>query len=196
MAFDIVTARARVALAVGDTSQDAVLTGSLNVALAVIERYLNRNLTYSGQKEEHIKPHQSGFLVKRYPIDSVIKVTKDSGGGLITNFLVHNEAGIVEFDNSYWGRSITLEYTGGYKVLPADLEFALWLCFDAAHAASGAGGAVISAAGLESISIPDVGTIRLSAGGAVDGGAGSGGGVGLMNDLVIDLLEPFRRVIC
>jgi hypothetical protein len=88
-----------------------------------------------------------------------------------------------------------VSYSGGYKVLPLDLEAALWMLFDGAYGVvGGGGGAIVGAGDISSITVPDVGTVRFNEGQAANGSAASAGGGGFFND-PFALLALYRRIM-
>ena len=80
-------------------------------------------------------------------------------------------------------------------MLPADLELALWMIFDQVWATLPGGGAGTSAAGqgIESITIPDVGTIRFGSGGASGAAGGASGVLPLSSTTILNL---YRLEVC
>jgi len=187
MAFDLAAAKAR--LNITGTSQDVQLQGTLDTALAIVETYLDRKLEYA---TETIRvPYFRGDTIKvrRWPIDSVTAVTH--GYGSFTAFKVDYADGLILFNHAHAIDELSIEYSGGFTDLPADLLFALWGVFDAVHAASSGGTATVAAGTIESVTIPDVGTVRFASGAsAASAGASSGG---LIPAQYLALLDRYRN---
>lgn len=124
--FDIVTAKTR--LNIVDATQDVAVQALLDAALSLAERYCNRGFLYKAERVRFYDSHFGSLPLPRYPIDTVTKLT---GAG---KHHVHKSTGLITIhrDAAWWsgGHEIVVEYAGGYKVLPGDLELALWEVFD------------------------------------------------------------------
>ena len=81
-------------------------------------------------------------------------------------------------------------YEAGYQDLPADLVIALWGIFDVIWAQM-QGGAAVAAGEIDSITIPDVGTIRYS---NSTSGAKSGSSADSIYGVNFNLLDKYRRI--
>ena len=146
------------------------------------------------------------LLLDRYPVVSVNSITpKGSGSALLdsSSYHIHDWAGMVIFLGTPFFDELDIDYTGGYQTLPADLELALWIIFDAMwplYSANSGGGGGAGAGGvpgaISSISVPDVGTLRFDTGSSGSGTGGGAGAVGLIASSAINLLEPYRRIAC
>lgn len=185
MTWDLAGAYARTAQPTS-TVLDARYQASLDASLAIIEAYLDRQILYAAGVEDIIYPHHLGWGVKRYPLESVDSL----GGKAQTSFKQFDaDSGVISLDAYAVKDRLEIKYTGGYKVIPADLLMAMWMVFDAVDATN-SGGASVAAGAIDSISVPDVGTIRwnndTSGGGAVSGG--------LIPDMALALLSPYRRL--
>jgi hypothetical protein len=194
MSFDIQTARVRVGLLPGDTTKDVELTAAMDATLGIVERYCDRKFTQASESVEFIHFSGNELLLDRYPINTVSAI--DADGKEITKYHVKKLDGIISIDGTLSAHVVEVDVDAGYAVLPADLEMALWMVFDALWPSlngSGAGAAVVTG-GISSISVPDVGTIRF----ATDSKAAStGGGLGgLVPDSAVSLLDLYRRVRC
>ena len=191
MAWDLATAHARLGTT-ASTALDAQYTLSMSSALAIVEAYLDRKLLNQAEVDEVAYPHHTGLGIKRYPIESVQSVANGNAGNVnISNYEVDKDAGVIKVSGYLFGDRVKVSYTGGYTTLPADLEYAMWLVFDAVNV-SAAGGGGLAAGAIESLTIPDVGTIRYASGNAGSGGATSGAH-GPIDAATIDILEPYRR---
>ncbi|SCK49057.1 Phage QLRG family, putative DNA packaging [Variovorax sp. HW608] len=181
MSWDLDTARKRLGIEGGE--QDEVIESAMNFALAVAESYCDRRFLKQEDRQEFTLPCGPNLLVRRYPLVSLETIEPidpqpdpppepydvsaawrmDKKRGIV--FVVGAPpwvAGGVDAaaPSPFYGREsagFVLNYTGGYDPLPADLEQALWLVFDAvwfatpgwgadagSQAGAGAGGAVKS----------------------------------------------------
>lgn len=138
MAFNLATAKARLGLPADDTSQDVQLTTALNVSLAMAENYCDRRFAFVREVARFPLNNWPQLLVRRYPIARVyaLRLPPDGHEADVSELQLHHEHGIVYMRGCGWGGAyrtsdaVELDYEGGFKVLPADLEFALWLVFD------------------------------------------------------------------
>jgi hypothetical protein len=197
MAFVLADARTRLGIAANDASKDAAITAALNMALAAAETYCDRKFFYGSGVGEFIDFTGSRLAVARYPIDRVTVYAGDNPAtplvGNVVDYDVHNSAGIVVLRGAVQGQHLFVSYSGGYKVLPLDLEAALWMLFDGAYGVVGGGGAIVGAGDISSITVPDVGTVRFNEGQAASGSAASAGG-GFFSD-PFALLALYRRIM-
>jgi len=170
---------------------------SLDTALALAETYCNRHFMYKAVELETFSyPFAQGLQLTRYPLESVASVTPVGQTAIGTDtYQAVLKTGQIKSLGWLSAKQIDVVYAGGYKVLPADLELALWMIFDEVWASMPGGGAGTSAAGngIESITIPDVGTIRFGKDGAA-GAAGGGGGVLPLSSTTI--LNLYRLEVC
>lgn len=193
--FDTATAKTR--LNITGTLQDAAINASISTALAVAERYCDRQFAYATDTVKFYEFFGHIMFLPRYPVASVISVT-----GLPSKYYVNGRLGSIEFGGDVHVADATINYVGGYQVLPADLELALWLLFDDIWAITPGGGSGAGASGgsgsqISSISVPDVGTLRFDNGKSANAGAGANiGAVGIIPANAINLLEPYRRRTC
>ena len=187
MLIDIDDLRVKVGLASGDASQDAAITTAYDAALDMIEAYLNRKLEFMADQEHFT--HINGYTasLRRYPVTSVASVRPDA------KYHVERETGVLHFDGRVREHDLTVDYSGGFTptTLPAVIHLALLDTFKAIwDAAQGGGG---QTGEIQSITAPDVGTIRFatSGGAAAAGSAGSTGG--LIPAYLLGMLSLFRR---
>ena len=119
--------------------------------------------------------------------------------GTVTGWRTNAPAGLLEFDG--WAPSLayTVTYSGGYKVLPPDLELALWAIFDAVWSATpGAGKVGTATAGgvIKSLSAPDIGTVQFFDPNSSAGSAAGGVMGGLIPASALGILDLYRREYC
>ncbi len=186
--FDLATAKTR--LNITDTLSDALITTGINTALAVAERFCDRKFSYASETVKFYHFFGDTLFLPRYPVESIVTST-----GLPTQYKVHHRLGIIELHSPQEIEEASISYTGGYKVLPDDLELALWGIFDNLWPSVKGGASQVAAGAIDSISIPDVGTIRYNnnaGSGAGSSNANSGGVYGTF----FSILETYRRVTC
>jgi len=190
--YDIATATARVPAG----SLASLVQVSFDAALGVAERYCDRKFLFA--HETVVVTHLTGNVISipRYPVEDVYSAYSEQGVSLPDYHLVRN-VGHVVFDGLPGGHQIAIEYVGGYKTLPADLELALWMIFDQVWASSSAGagaGASSGSGAISRITVPDVGSISFDTGASpVSGGAAMGG---LIPPMAAGILDLYRREGC
>ena len=201
MAFLIADAKARKGILPADTTKDLILQVSLDTALALAETYCNRHFMYKAVELETFSyPFARGLQLSRYPLESVTSVTPVGQTAIGTDtYQAVLKTGQIKSLGWLSAKQIDVTYAGGYKVLPADLELALWMMFDEVWAGipggGGGGSAVPSGQVIQSITIPDVGTVRYADGGSSSSG-GSGGGGGLIPINATAILNLYRLETC
>jgi hypothetical protein len=169
MSFDLKSARVRVGLNAEDTSKDAQLIGAMNAALAIAENYTDRRFIWVKDESAHFYYQSSNiYSLKRYPIEEITEIIDSDGR--FPDYKVHHVLGRIELKSYNRADDLKITYTAGYRILPADLELALWGIFDATFASidkamSGEGISDGSGTGygdISSITIPDVGTVAFA----------------------------------
>ena len=196
--FDLSTAKTRLNI-VGAT-QDAALQACLDTALAVAEKYCDRQFMYAADSASFYYPYQMGLQLTRFPLEQVTSVLGSNGNSYL-NFKMNKPTGQVLFAGAVGSDQIDVAYSGGYKTLPADLELALFTVFENLwYATPGwgapAGGGVSTAGGaIKSVAIPDVGTITFSEkdSASTSGSANSFGG-GLIPTAATALLDLYKLI--
>ena len=141
--FDLATAKARLGIAVVDTTKDTLLSGAISAALSIAENYCDRKFLYAAESQKFNHFHGATMSLIRYPLVNVTSVAKNGAG--VSGYKVISSTGQIEFDHPVRHDELTVQYTGGYTVLPDDLLLALWRIFDVVWGAipgGGAGGAV------------------------------------------------------
>lgn len=198
MTFLLADAKARLGILPADTTKDVVMQGLLGAALALAENWCDRKFMYAAETETLVHPGGLALSLLRYPIDTTTAPLVTGQSGTVTGWRTNAPAGLLEFDG--WAPSLayTVTYSGGYKVLPPDLELALWAIFDAVWGATpGAGKVGTATAGgvIKSISSPDIGSISFH---SPNDSSGSSGGVmgGLIPATALGILDLYRREYC
>jgi hypothetical protein len=191
--FDLNTAKAR--LNITGALQDAEVQGMLDAALALAERYCNRGFLYRAERVNFYDTTAGSLPMPRYPIDVVTKTNA------IGRYHIMKSAGtILIHDRNWWhGREITIEYAGGYRTLPADLELALWEVFAnlwGRHSASLTGAAAATGSGAIQSITSDGATIRYDTSGSA--GAATQGAVDPETGFpysALSILDLYRREV-
>ena len=162
MSYDLASAKDRLGIPQEDTSQDDAITIAMNGALAICEQFCMRNFFYAGDKAVWYYATQSRFHVDRYPIDEIVTITDPNGNP--TDYKLNKQGGWLDFQGPRYFEELTVEYRGGFlnADLPADLELALWSTFDNTWAVQSGEGLTGSSGEVQSITVPDVGTVRFS----------------------------------
>lgn len=191
MTWDITAGRVKVGLKPPDGSQDVEITAAMNAALAFAEHYCDRRFLFARETlTKYLNRDMEGVFVDRYPITRVHGM---SGNGLrsigaAAKYATHNSAGVIYLKHHNWAfgndwandGTVTVDYEGGYKTLPADLEYALWSIFGALwptfdpSSVSTGGGVSVAIGAVKKRSIVGVGSVEYETGG---GGTTSTGGV-------------------
>ena len=198
MTFLIANAKTRLGILPADTTKDAFLQSSLDVALSFAETYCDR--WFMKQDETEVLTHDNGVIsLHRYPLEVVTAVQGDSSA--LVGYEIDKPSGLI-YTHGYGSHVATVTYRGGYATLPVDLEFALWAIFDAVWASTpGGGGSVGSSGGgggaIESVSIADVGTVKFSSSGSAGVSAGGGSAFGgMIPASARAILDLYRREVC
>ncbi len=214
MAFDVATGRVKVGLVATDVSQDAEINLALNAALAFAEHYCDRNFIFKREQiSKSFDRAGEAVFVNRYPIAKVHSAT-GAGGWTIS----HNSAGLIFNGGSRGGygyggavynsnRRVVIDYEGGYKSLPADLEYALWGIFgslwptyDPSIVAAGGGIAGPAIGAVKKRTIVGVGSIDYETGGS-SGSSNAGSGTvaadlsAVMPGATQATLDMYKRVV-
>ena len=172
MSFDLPTAKQRLSLAVADTSKDVAIQAALSASLAIAEDYCKRRFSFATEVARFYHVASGYLFVSRYPINVVTSVVRSNGQSDI-KYKVNQSAGFLDLHGRYSDEEIQVTYSGGYRTLPPDLEYALWGIFDGVWSNMNNAGAV-SAGGVDKISLVGVGSISYDTGsGASSGSAGS-----------------------
>ena len=194
MSFDLETAKNR--LNITDASKDDEIQLALDTALSVAENYCDRKFMFeSSVVEDFIFKTNESFAVERYPIDKINSSENESGQAVTDNlYTVDQDAGLIRFAKGYPNQSFTVNYDGGYKVLPLDIELALWSIFDKiwAMTQSSTGGGVV-VGGIESVAITGVGSVKYSSGSSGDDAIGSDNS--LISSMAYSVLKKYVRVL-
>lgn len=198
MTWDIATAKTK--LGIVGTLQDTQLQAAIDVALAVAEKYCDRQFQYAAEVASFYHVKAESIKLYRYPVEQIVSITSVSGGSNIgaTDYKAHLSSGTILFKGWRNDEQIDVSYAGGYKTLPADLELALWDVFNAIWsstpgwgAAAGTGASTASGA-IKSINVPDVGKIDFDVSGGAAASSSIGGLGGYITPLASTLLERYK----
>jgi len=197
MTFLLADAKTRLGILPGDFTRDVLLQAGLDAALALAETYCDRKFMFTaGEVETFNFPFSASLQLHRFPLDKVTSVAPTGSGALGTDsYQVAKLSGQVLSSGWFSAKQIDVTYDGGYKVLPPDLLLALWSIFDSVWAAMpSSGGVAPSTQAVESVTIPDVGTVRFATGAAASSSGGASGG--FIPATAQALLSFYRLEVC
>jgi len=201
MSFDIESARVRVGLDASDTSKDAQLVGAMNASLAIAENYCDRKFMFkAAERAKFYYQVSKRYTLKRYPIEAVLKV-QDSDGNF-PEYKIHHLLGRLELKNYNRAEELEVDYAAGYKILPADIELALWGIFDATYkaidnpGASSGSSSSLSSGAISSINIPDVGTVSFNTSGSATTATAARTAAWGQYGSFFHLLDYYRDISC
>ena len=200
MTFLLADAKARKGILPADTTKDLFLQVALDTALALAEAYTNRRFMYAAETATFHYPFGQSLQLNRYPLEQVVSITVPGQTAIAANqYQVILGAGQIKSLGWLSAKQIDVVYAGGYKVLPADLQLALWMMFDAIWASMPGGGLAVggvsSADVIKRISLPDVGSIDLDTSSAKNS-SGSGAAGGLIPFGAAAILNLYRLEVC
>ena len=184
MEFTLDTLRDRIGLQPTDTSKDTELTFAMELCIQLMERYLDRKLLIGDEVEKFTHVIANKISLIRYPLHSIASINGIKNIGYHFN----EETGWVHFDGAVFEHEITVEYNGGYTVLPGDLVYAALLIFDGVWGAI-EGGATVAAGEISKVVLQDVGSVTYTTGGS----SGSVSGGGALPADVMGILESYKR---
>lgn len=181
--FDLAAAKAR--LNIVGTGQDVLLQASLDAALSLAEKYCDRFFMFASERAKFYHVRGNSLFLRRYPVTDLIAMTPS---GL--KYKLHMVTGIVEFHSATSEEEIVIDYSGGYSVLPPDLELALWQIFDSVwNLGQAAGGGGLAAGAIQSVTLADVGTVRYATGAAA---ADAAAGASIIPAIAVNILDLYR----
>lgn len=182
--------RTRASLQATDASRDTELDAVFGVALELVEQYLDRKLLKQQDQEHFVHDNGGTYSLHRYPVASI-----DNDNGLV-NYHVDKAKGLVQLDGYNGNHDVTIDYTGGFDVLPGPLVMALLDAFEGVwrdtHSAPGAaavGGTV------KTVRMGDLSLTYAGEGGAT----GAGRGLSLaayMSQGALGILDLYKRKFC
>jgi hypothetical protein len=182
--FDLETAKKR--LGITGSDQDIQVQMALDASLMIAQRYCDRLFTYGADVVYFYYHGGDTLFLPRFPVEAII-----SARGIPQYLKIHSRMGMIQFAGYFTSEEIEIRYTGGYQVLPPDLEMALWGVFDSVWP-SISGTSDPTAGAIDSITIPDVGTIRMN---NSSGSASSANNANVLGPFS-SILDNYRRVTC
>jgi hypothetical protein len=208
MTIDPARLRARVGLDPADDSQDVQLNACLADATAMVELYLDRQLT-GGQVVEQFEHGDRVLILRAWPVTAVASITTAVDGLAVdpTSYYVNLQAGRI-YPRSAVGyyvipgecwptAALIVAYTGGYTALPTPLEWALLQLFDLLWAADPSYGGVAGAStvgpGIQKVSVVGVGAIDYGWTGARNARDQQASPWGLLPSEVMDVLNRYAN---
>ena len=192
--FNLATAKSRLSILPADTTKDAIVQMTLDASLALAETYCDRKFLYAAEQVAFTHPRGGSLQLNRFPIEQVAEVKSDTNT-LSTGYHFISTTGQIILDQYSGAHVVFVTYSGGYKVLPPDLELALWATFDAVWPTVNGGGAVstVAAGTIESVSIPDVGTVKFATGANAAAASAGNAGAGLIPAAYLSILDRYRN---
>lgn len=129
MSWDIPTARQVLGLNPGDTTHDEAIQLTMEATLDQVEVYLGRGLLFRREVVDFEYVDSYKLRLPRYPVWTVFSPSCS---------VIHTRVGWIELDGTgaNLGDTISVDYEGGYRELPAGLERALWEAWRALYDAS------------------------------------------------------------
>jgi len=171
--WDLATARSAAGLAPGDTTHDVAVQSVMDYTLASVEHLLGRGLLRARVTERFYDVSTRSLRLHRWPIETVFSPKCR---------VVQHRIGWVEPEK--WSNDcVAIDYIGGFRVLPSDLEGAMWEAFKQRYGnvdpvtglpASGTG-TVATPGGVSRVSVADFGSVTFDTGGASSGSSDTGG---------------------
>lgn len=224
MTWDVETARVRIGLEASDASRDPELQACMDAALAAAESYCDRRFLLMEDTDEFLRDAGPVLLVRRYPLESIKelqlleplpepppapvpvpdswRMDKKRGMVYMAGGALPAGLGIYPVGSSpppSWPGArpgFALTYTGGYDPLPADLEAALWLIFDALWAETpgwgAAGGSQTGGGAVRSFAIDGMSISYDTSTDAGSAGAGANKGWGFIPAKAVGVLSFYR----
>lgn len=215
MTWSVEAARVRIGLEPDDDTRDAQLQTCLDVALAAAESYCDRKFLKMEDSEEIFFHMWPAFTVRRWPLDSLVSIQQPpplpdpepEALAVPASWRMDKKKGIVFAQGSSFDilpvgtvpvpgfglqRAFTLTYVGGFDPLPADLEAALWMVFDAQWWATPGWGAVGGAAPAGLVRSFGIDGMTISYDTAAGASAGEAKGWGVLPAMSAGILDFYR----
>lgn len=124
MSWDLETAKKY--LEITESTYDEQIQLALDIVYANVERVLQRPLFFARETIRVLNLNYRGLIVfPRYPVEEVHSIDPQSTGNTCE---IHFRSGWMQ-DPSLALLDVTVDYSGGYKILPGDLERAMWEAF-------------------------------------------------------------------
>jgi len=181
--------RVRVGLSETDNSKDQIIYDNVDVAISLVEAYLDRGILSDNMNEKFTHVDADSIQLFRYPIvpGSVMMIDPAE-----LKFHVDEKNGIIKFDGQIHEHKVTVDYEGGYvgDLMPVVLRTAVLRVFDvlgldfASKPSSGDVG------GISRISVPDVGTIAYNSKSSAKEGEND-----FIDNTTKFLLDPYKRKV-
>lgn len=111
-----------------DDTKDAAIERTLEAAIDIIETYCGRGFAYKAEVEEHdpITSRDRWLFLFRFPVEAVTSVRAEGSVYPVSSYAIYKKSGLLQWLQHYTfgaspcspcsaDKSITIEYTGGYK---------------------------------------------------------------------------------
>lgn len=199
--FDVIDYRVRCGLQATDTTKDAEIRDAINTAIAIVETYLDRKITWKADEVETLtQVYRPVISLRRYPIGQIQSVTLDGKDHGTNHWTWHRRAGLIQFNGQVGAHEVKVEYSGGYSdpgqttpadatSMPADLVLGITKVFDEVWSAmTSTGGTTSTAGAVRSIKVGSL-SIQYDTGTAAVAMASSG----FIPLTAMTLLDRFQR---
>ena len=154
--------RVRVGLSETDGSKDQIIYDTVEVAVGIIETYLDRGIVSESVKESFVHIDTDSIQLYRYPLTE--------GGTIVMypdnlKYHVDEKNGIIFFDGHITEHGVDVDYEGGYipDFMPTSLRTAVLRVFDVLGLDFNTKPSSGDVGGISRITVPDVGTIAYAA---------------------------------
>jgi hypothetical protein len=180
--------RVRAGLAPDDATKDAQIDAAFGIALETLEIYLNRTLALGDYTETETHLAGGAISLRAYPLETVTSVQGDNGIDIA--YHAEKQTGVIKLDVFVRYHEVTVDYTGGYSVLPGPLQLALLGTFDSVWASfASSGGASTIGKEIKATSI-DGTRVEYNVGAVSE----SSGEFGVIPSNLLSMIDPYRRM--
>jgi hypothetical protein len=142
-----------------DPPTDAEIERALERNEILVESYLNRPLGYGRWKDKVIWIDTPSIILAAYPVESINDIQTDQGAVDGTGMVLNNDTGELWHLGRLFGRKNALiEYTGGWKTMPADIALVIFTLAEAVLSGKGGGAAALQQAPVKQETVYGVGS--------------------------------------
>jgi hypothetical protein len=190
----------RTRLGLAATVTDAQIDAAADYAKALLAAYMGRPLALGTYKARFHGAVLPTLLLPVYPVQKLNALAIGGRVQDVADWEVHGLAGLTArkgtLDRFSWNTPelIEVEYDAGYDPIPDDLLMVFYALVNT-HLQGGAsvGGGGLAAGAIESVTIPDVGTIRYATGASAAAKDTTGGAFAPLADWMV-VLERYNPV--
>jgi hypothetical protein len=199
MTWNLETAKKRLGIPDDDDSKDADINGAMATSTALAETYCDRHIREVTLSADFDNVTRRTILLRAFPVKAIARITRNPGGDMAEDigpaeYVLNKTTGAVT--GPFSSRVLTIDYTGGYDVytMPPELEFALWLLFDAVwFSTPGAGASTGSTDDTGPIKSFTINGVRMDyATDSASSGGGAGDALGIIPLNAAAVLERYK----